>query len=160
MKKLLFWLSGYLPCRLISDGATPYLERYYIAQAFGWTFYLHRFVASDPGRDWHDHPWGRAVSLVLSGWYYDDRRAGTKKVRWFNCLSGDTMHRIILPDTVPEAWTLFAHSKRVKEWGFCRPLEIHESGTAMLWVPVLKHETASWWKTAPLGRESTARQPL
>src|SRR6218665_1650716 len=98
MSRLLYWLSGLLPCLIISDNGNPHLERYYVGPAFGVRFYLHRFVGSDPTRGLHDHPWPWpwpwARALVLSGWYYEQLRTGTRKVRWFNRLSGDTFHRV------------------------------------------------------------------
>ena len=73
-------ISDRLPCRFI-DGpkGEPYLERYYLIGLFGWHAYLHRFVDSDPDRGLHDHPWGRAVSLVLSGAYREIRFADATK---------------------------------------------------------------------------------
>lgn len=137
MNKLLYWLSGFLPFREISDGNVPYLERYYLCTVFGWRFYLHQFVGSDPDRGLHDHPWSKAYSLILSGWYWEETRSGTRKVRWFNSLTGDTFHRVVLPlslDAKPHAcgmrlynntpqpcWTLFMHKAGdVKPWGFWR----------------------------------------
>lgn len=135
MNKFLFWLSSFLPFREISDGDTPYLERYYIATLFGWRFYLHRFVGSDPDRGLHDHPFAKAYSLILSGWYFEETRSGTRKVRWSNSLTGDTFHRVVLPtlvyfpvwpgraESAPKpCWTLFMHKAgSVKPWGFLRP---------------------------------------
>ena len=66
-KKFLWWLTGYLPYKLIQEGERPYLERYYLFTILGWRFYIHRFVDSDPGRGLHDHPWRRAVTFVLDG---------------------------------------------------------------------------------------------
>jgi len=99
--KLLYWLSGFMPCRLINDGDRPYLERYYVGTLLGWRFYLHRFVGSDPAGTLHDHPWSKAYSLILSGWYWEETRSGTRRVRWFNSLTGDTFHRVVLPVLTP-----------------------------------------------------------
>jgi hypothetical protein len=140
MNKLLMKISGRLPCRFIDDGTRRYLERYYIGTLFGWRFYLHRFVGSDPERALHDHPWRKVYSIILSGWYWEETRMGRRKVRWFNALTGDTFHRVVLPirkETIaailatPEipaksaalnivpCWTLFFHTaKDVKPWGF------------------------------------------
>jgi hypothetical protein len=70
IERLLLFISARRPCRFIDgERGGPYLERYYLFGAFGWHAYLHRFVDSDTDRGLHDHPWGRAVSLVLSGGY-------------------------------------------------------------------------------------------
>ncbi len=120
---ILHWLSGGLRCRIISDDGTPYLERYYLGQLWGMTFYLHRFVGSDPDRGWHDHPWRWAASFVLRGWYWEDTRQfqQQQRIRWFNFLLGDSFHRVVLPEGRRDVWTLFAHStENVKPWGFLR----------------------------------------
>lgn len=160
MSRLLYWLSGLLPCRIISDNGNPYLERYYVGTAFGVRFYLHRFVGSDPARGLHDHPWPWARALVLSGWYYEQLRTGTRKVRWFNRLSGDTFHRVILGPG--HCWTLFWHrAQYVKPWGFLRSLE---GETALMWVPHNHPKDGSgtpgaWWQTAPNGKNEPHRVP-
>ena len=182
MNKLLFWLAGFLPCRIISDNGVPYLERYYVCTLFGVRVYLHRFVGSDPGRSLHDHPWRWAGSLVLSGWYNEETRSGIKRVRWFNWITGDTFHRVILPrdpfahdllDDVPElterpCWTLFFHrAAYVKPWGFlCKGIDRENSNGVAIWLP-WNHDnggdgtgtSSDWWNTAPQGRFVKARQP-
>lgn len=154
MRAFLFWFSGRLPCRIISDGDKPYLERYYLFTLFGVRFYLHRFVASDPDRGLHDHPWSWAFAIILSGWYQDKRRGVTRNVRFFNRLSGDTFHRVILVNG--PVWTIFAHrTKRIKEWGFLR-----DKGQLGI---IYKRHTSSpeeqWWKSVPRGRYETRRMP-
>ena len=188
MRGLLYWLSGRLPCRIISDNGLPYLERYYVGTLFGARFYLHRFVGSDPARGLHDHPWPWARSLVLAGWYYEETRAGTRKVRWFNKLTGDTFHRVILPKSsvlvgwtgepvnqgwmespiykrigpLQTCWTLFWHkAEYVKPWGFLRPIE---GETATMWVPHNypkdgKGTPGAWWETVPRGKNEPRRMP-
>lgn len=145
MNKFLFWITGFMPMRVINDGDKPYLERYYLCTFFGWRFYIHRFVASDPDRGLHDHPWSKAFSIILSGWYWEETRSGTRKVHLFNSLVGDTFHRVVLPvvgagyrvtrmpgligynwqDGIDQpCWTLFFHSTPdVKPWGFMRPVK-------------------------------------
>lgn len=144
MRALLFWLTGFLPCRFIDDQGKRYLERYYLGKLFSLTFYVHRFVASDPDRGLHDHPWRKAWSLILSGWYFEERRIGVHPVKWFNRLTCESFHRVILPrdlmnqskelwSAVPglwdsefhkfpkECWTLFFHTEgRPNRWGFLR----------------------------------------
>lgn len=131
MSKFLYWLSGYLPYRSIDDGNVPYLERYYLFTVFGWRFYLHQFVGSDPDRGLHDHPWSKAYSVILSGWYWEETRSGARKVEWLNSLTGDTFHRVVLPidwgsdDLLDRpCWTLFMHKAySVKPWGFWRLID-------------------------------------
>lgn len=165
IRRLLYAISGRLPCRLINDGDRPYLERYYVGRAFGWTVYLHRFVGSDPARGLHDHPWDRAYSLVLSGRYYEQTRSGWRLVRWFNRLTGDTFHRVVLMDGMPHVWTLFCHGAYTKRWGFMKPIDTVAGEELLLWVPhAYKTDEASgkqrWWDTALSGADTHRRAKL
>ena len=180
MNRFLFWFAGLLPCRIISDDGRPYLERYYLSTLFGVRFYLHRFVGSDPARGLHDHPWAWAGSVVLAGWYWEERRGSTKhhKVRWFNWLLGDSFHRVILPLVTTSitdkdgyhtqwgqkeqpCWTLFFHrAENVKPWGFLRPMTGY---TSMFWVPHDYPGTGAssgdrWWLYMPNGKNNLERQ--
>jgi hypothetical protein len=152
---LLNRISARLPCRFIDgEQGEPYLERYYLVGAFGWHVYLHRFVSSDPDRGLHDHPWRRAVSLVLTGGYDEQRpsngdfdRIRVRSVRPFqlNLLRGEDFHRVILRGGVP-AWTLFIHGPRVKGWGFMEDGELVPMASG---ADEFRHR--DWWKTAPNG---------
>lgn len=158
IRRILSAASSRLPCRIISDGSRPYLERYYLFTIFGVRFYLHRFVRSDPDRGVHDHPWPWAFSLILRGWYYEERRSGICSVRWLNWLTGDTFHRVILPEDrgVHEVWTIFAHrARRTKLWGFLR-----NEGFQTIYRVHAPSTDEAWWKTAPKGRDEPRRMPL
>ncbi|OBS07922.1 hypothetical protein [Acidihalobacter prosperus] len=121
-------VASRLPFRAIrGDQGEPYLERYYLGRFLGQTWYLHRFLASDPDRGLHDHPWRVSRSLILSGVYLEIRQqAGSlfeiRRRFWplrINRIDGGTRHRIILPSG-GEAWTIFSHGARTKGWGFYR----------------------------------------
>jgi hypothetical protein len=184
MRALLYWFAGYLPCRIIAEADRPYLERYYLATLFGWQFYLHRFVASDPDRGLHDHPWPRAFSIILAGWYWEETRGKPRRIAWFNSLTGDTFHRVVLPRAflaaevaaafdkygrtaaipTPEAlpadcWTLFFHrNTRSKEWGFLRGAR----GSAQVFTPYTyptEGDQTHWWLRAPDGHNEPRRAP-
>jgi hypothetical protein len=160
IERLLYRLTARLPCRFIDgEQGEPYLERYYLFGVLGWHAYIHRFVDSDPDRGLHDHPWGRAVSLVLAGGYDElrprDGDPGDAVSRWvrpgrLNLLRGDEYHRVVLREGRP-AWTLFIHGPRVKGWGFVqngayRPMARQASE--------FRHQ--DWWKSAPSGRAMRA----
>ncbi len=162
--KILLFFANQLPARIIHDDGECYLERYFLFKVFGFTFYLHRFVASDPDRGLHDHPWRLAFSIVISRWYYElTRRDGQmRKVRWFNMLTGDSFHRVILPTGVSEVWTIFFHtSEKVKAWGFWHDV----NNVTLKGVPQNavwgKHqyqkdepdELRRWWRYAKRGKE-------
>jgi len=173
--KILYWLTAGLPVRHIALDSGPYLERYYLGQLFGITFYLHRFLSSDTERHLHNHPWSWGRSLVLSGGYLEEivtdlttaTRAGclteTRQVRWWNVVNGNTFHRIA--KAKPRTWTLFFHGPRVmirggmayapKHWGFL-DYEVDKDQVVFRSYP---GRSSEWWKTAPKGRDS-AREPL
>ena len=164
IERLLEALTARLPCRFIDgEEGEPYLERYYLGGALGWHAYLHRFVDSDPDRGLHDHPWGRALSLVLVAGYDEirgDPRADGPVTRRFvrpwriNRLRGEDYHRVVLRARRP-AWTLFLHGPRTKGWGFVqngvyRPMARDGSE--------FRHR--DWWRHAPRGAAMRAgRQP-
>jgi hypothetical protein len=153
MRRLLLRLSDRLPVREICEEGRPYLERYFLLHLFGIRVYLHRFVGSDPERGLHDHPWRWAFSLVLSGWYIEHRRDGRRIRRIGNLLSGDTFHRVVLPEGMRECWTLFVHSAPdVKRWGFLSP---SENIDAEVWLPFqyASGKNSRWEMSAPTGRE-------
>lgn len=153
--RLLYRISAHLPCRFIDgDQGEPYLERYYLFGAFGWHAYLHHFVDSDPDRGLHDHPWSRAVSLVLYGGYHEQRptdgdfeRVSVRKVRPFrlNYLLGKDFHRVVLQKS-QRAWTAFFHGPRVKGWGFMQDGEVRSMAND---ASEFRHR--DWWRTAPKG---------
>lgn len=162
MNKLLFWISGFPPCKIINNGGDPYLEHYHIANLFGVRLSLHRFLGSDPDRGPHDHPWKWGASPILSGWYMEESRSGTRKVRWFNAFGGDYFHRVVIPEGGPkEVWTLFAHrAGAVKSWGFMRQVGGADQSKAFIFSEYLypkAENRMSWWKSAPQGRFCAGR---
>ena len=172
IRRLLLAYSARRPVKIISDGDRPYLERYFVCALFGIRIYLHRFVGSDPDRGLHDHPWRWALSLILLGWYYEATRqyVGLRPVRWFNFLTGDTFHRVVLfpPSecidefdlcTPAEVWSLFiVPAKDVKTWGFLRDKgQLGQVFTPFEYGPAGK--PAKWWIGAPKGREAAKRRP-
>jgi hypothetical protein len=177
MKGFLFWFSGFLPLREIKEENTPYLERFYLFTVLGWRFYLHHFVGSDPARGLHCHPWRLAFSIILSGWYWEETSYGTRKVKWFNWLTGDSKHRVVLPVSVwrkgsmrldkPETcWTLFAHNvnesgKKDKDWGFYTDLKMPDYPGAMAFHPYRyekEGDQKDWWLTAKTRRKLEAEK--
>ena len=134
MRKLLFWLTSHLPCRIIAEEGSVYLERYYLFTLLGWRFYLHRFVGSDPDRGLHDHPWSRAFSIILAGWYWEQTRSGTRKVRWLNTLTGDTFHRVVLPSEGFVRGLPFLHPDFNKDAPCWTPATMREATSGVYFV--------------------------
>lgn len=165
LEKSLFKVTNYLPCKIINDAGVPYLERYHLL-SLGKNFmrgYIHRFVASDPDRGVHDHPWNYAVSFVLTGGYYEERlidgEVVTRRVKPFslNFIKGSDFHRVVMPEG-QTCWSIFFHTNWVKGWGFMRPQK--EGG-----MEYVAHKTDKeikrhpWHKTALPGRYAQDRQP-
>lgn len=186
MRQLLYRLTGHLPCRLIKLDGDPYLERYYVGQLFGVTFYLHRFVSSDSERHVHNHPWGWGRALVLAGSYVEESvldlcpAAGPsgcvtkdKKVRWWGRADGNHFRRT--KDAEPDTWTLFMHGPRLrvgpvlvgahtlrqlKGWGFLERVQaLDETVTVFRSYPGARLSAPKWWQTAPSGNY-VGRRPL
>lgn len=178
--RALFNYTANKPARLIKRNGVPYLERYFVGQVRGFNFYLHRFVAPDMIEDVHNHPWGFALALVLSGGYLEtvatdicpfvDDRSGcitkTRRIRWWNYIPGHHFHSISKPK--PGTWTFFIHGPRQllpdgkeKAWGFLErfvavvePLHI-----LTIFSPHESRGREDWWVDSPLGKDS-GREPL
>jgi hypothetical protein len=165
MKKILHWLAARRPKREIKgENNEPYLERYYLFHigpvSKPWVVgYLHRFVASDPDRGYHDHPWNWAASLILSGRYEEHVpiaatcEAVDVRVRQAGSVSGfgpNHKHRVVL--RWGECWTLFVHGRWVRPWGFWRYVAIPTVPARPLPFIALHYEeyanksTAGWWR--------------
>jgi len=168
INKILFYISGFLPCRIIDrDNGTPYLERYYIGEFFGETFYLHRFVQSDTGEPLHNHPWRKGFSIILTGSYIEEVVndlatfgcvTSIRNVRFVNRVNGNHFHRIM--KAKPRTWTLFAHGPRsvvngrVKGWGF-----LVRTLTGVEFAPYNSSPSQTWWVDALKGNRAN-RAPL
>lgn len=186
--KQLFNLTAGRPCRLINIADKPYLERHYLGQALGVTFYLHRFVSGDSERHVHNHPWARGCAFILAGSYTEEvatdicpasgNAAGcvTERVRrrWFNVVNAATFHRI--HDAAPGTWTLFCHGKRervgpvlagsltlrrLKGWGFFRTALLQSKPVSVFesYPGSTGTHVSRWWLSAPVGRDA-GRLPL
>lgn len=156
--QILYKISSYCRCRIINGAdQTPYLERYHLLKLpFNYQVYLHRFVASDPGRGLHNHPWESAFALILSGKYEEIRMADTSnnymlKTRvlssgHFNWINGSVFHRINLIDS-KEVWTLFIHGPKARSWGFLQRRKqryaFHDHDQL-----ITQQSNPLWWKTA------------
>jgi len=156
--QLLFKISAFCRCRIINGpDQKPYLERYHLLRLpFGYRVYLHRFVASDPGRGLHNHPWNHAMSFVLSGQYQEIRMTDAKhennlikrkvSAGAFNWINGEIFHRINLAEN-DECWTLFLHSPSAQSWGFLQRDQQHYAFHDHNQI-VHQASNPTWWKTA------------
>ncbi len=160
--RILYRVSAYCRCRVINGpDEQPYLERYHLMRLpLGYRVYLHRFVASDPGRGLHNHPWKHALSLVLSGSYRETRMLGADsnyalqqrdlRPGRLNFISGDVFHRINLRQG-SECWSLFVHAPKASDWGFIQRhdyLGEYQSSYQDHNEVVTQASNPLWWKQA------------
>lgn len=117
---------------ILAPDGSPYLSRWHfpewIARMLGGTYaFLHHFHASDPDREWHNHPWVWCRSRLLSGAYTQEipyfRKAGEWRPACRVFTRGDKnfltseYHRVLLLRR--PVWTLFvAGPKHGRSWGF------------------------------------------
>lgn len=145
-----------MPARHIQHEGKPYLERHYLCTLLGVRMYLHRFVACDEDGV-HDHPFRYSLSLILAGWYYEDRWAKRYVRRWFNFIGPNDFHRVVLPHHAPhDVWTVFMHVPRTKPWGFLRATSKGAHGSIFQYVPVSDPGDPGlsfWHLTAPKAEE-------
>lgn len=136
--RLIHWVAARLPRRdILAEDGRVYLERY---RVFGWmpgsswrgpSLYLHRFRLPDQDTALHNHPWPRAISLVLAGGYTEERRVyfypdafeiQSRRLRpgRLNIIRERDYHRVARLHGA-ETWTLFAAWPRTRSWGFWMP---------------------------------------
>ena len=152
--RMLYKVSAYCRCRVINGpDQQPYLERYHLMRLpFGYRVYLHRFVASDPGRGLHNHPWKHAVSLLLCGSYQETRMLSAEvgnalqqrelRPGRLNFISGDVFHRINIAQG-SECWSLFLHAPKASDWGFIQKRGYQDHNEV-----VTQASNPLWWKQA------------
>lgn len=117
------------PDLIIAPDGVPYLYRWAVfREDKSAVIYFHVQVKSDPERPLHDHPWDN-TSIILSGGYNEllsTNPAGKiYDVQEFERKKGDMVfrkaehsHRLILPEGIPYAMTLFITGPERKQWGF------------------------------------------
>lgn len=107
---------------IYTDG-DRYLTKVILFQTRWLTAYLHHFHRQDLDRAPHNHPWRRAVSVLLSG-SYDEARTDRaswpdmlyRRVRFINFITDADYH--LVERLHGDVWTLFFTGPRVQTWGF------------------------------------------
>ena len=153
LRQLLNRLTENLPVRDIRVHGHKYLERYYVGTCFGYQVYIHRFLASDPDEEVHDHPWD-AWTMILAGYYreetmFDDILRIRRAFRPAK-IGRHKFHRVHFPSELQDTWTLFIHGKRVKGWGFWDKAAQSYRPFALTAEDNLHTD---WWHTAPTGKQ-------
>jgi hypothetical protein len=168
--KILQRIANNLPLNIIdhptgAPDAKPYLRRYYVGTMFGIRCYLHHFVDNDPD-GLHNHPARLSMSIVLSGIYQEERRwcpiPRQRTVRWFNVLSSDSLHRVLLfrdgagnPLTV---WSLFFHTRKVMPWATIKDKGLYKQYYEHYPSTGLVDGHSQWFRKAKKGKELLAEK--
>ncbi len=167
LRMFIIFITNYLPVKVIrDDDGVPFLYRYYIF-SFGNNgsgIVIHRFVKSDPGRGYHDHPWKNGVSFIVSGEYEErilvnknttDYTTHIRKRFQFNHVDGiKTFHRVMIEEG-KDAWTIFAFQKRSKTWNM---VSLRGKSTAM--STTVQDTDGGWWNTVGKGKSIHSHIPL
>jgi len=165
-------IARHRPVKQIFLDDKLYLERFFLFQIFGYTYYLHRMLAPDGDRDLHNHPWQYAYSIVLNGSYIERRlEFGLQKrkieyiapevisiirgyyfyqnIGHFNWLGEHSWHTI-MEINEPETWTLFWHSNWFRVWGFLRATGFQSAKDRLD-----GSYSSNWWKKkdCPKGKD-------
>lgn len=155
---IIVFITNYLPVKVIRDDkGVPFLYRYHLFTLGndGPGMCIHRFVKSDPERGYHDHPWNKAVSFILSGGYTErilkDKNSldyiEHKRNRWtFNFLNGNNVFHRVMIEEGKDAWTLFAFQKRSKTWGM-----VSLDGKYKAMSETITDKDGGWWNTVCKG---------
>lgn len=182
MRLLCERVARQLPARDIKHNGRHYLRRYYVGTILGVRIYLHHFVDSDPA-DLHNHPWRFGGSLVLAGFYYEERRfcrmPFARRVSLLNIVNGDTLHRVVVPNSLgatsnvngmlrenvvclPElgVWTLFWHTKKVMAWATIKDKGVFKQYYEEQPTHEVKEGHSRWYETAKKGKEVFALDDL
>lgn len=129
LTRLTSWLDRRGSSRMIrrADRETgkvhDYLKRFYIFRSRRFSVFIHQFWASDPDHV-HDHPWSN-YTWILKGGYWEFEADGTSEWReagFRRFRMAEQFHRLAIgKHAAGEAWTVFLHFKRRREWGFFTP---------------------------------------
>lgn len=94
----------------------PYLRRWVLNLGL-FSIRLHHWLASDDGRNFHDHPWW-FITLILKGSYTDVSPQGSEKLTCGNIRWRSSLHRhtVVVPST--GVWTLVLTGPELRKWGF------------------------------------------
>lgn len=173
LNTLLYKLGSHLPARAIFINNQPYMERYFLFRAFGYTAYLHRFLSCDGDRWVHDHPWKTSYGIPLRGSYTQDKASINKAIKrgetrrairssmqkisrlQINKIKSSDWHRIVRVE--PGTWTLFIHSTpRIQHWGFIK----RNQEDAFYYAPHESETDPDWHLEAPRGKDLINRVML
>lgn len=128
-----YWLCPYKDPERPGCGPVRFSQRplSWLLQRFNIAARIHHVLASDPGRDFHDHPFSY-ITIVLKGGYWEVTPVYNKsglyqgeQWQWFPPGSilfrrAKSLHRLEIPRYRP-CTTLFITGPKSQDWGFVDP---------------------------------------
>lgn len=94
----------------------PYGRRWVVDFGF-LSFRLHKWLASDDTRAFHDHSWW-FLTIVLWGSYTDVSPKGRDKLRMGSIRFRPATHKHTVEITTPGTWTFLITGRSIRRWGF------------------------------------------
>lgn len=108
---------------LVTGVDRDYLKRFYVFRCKFFSVFIHQFWSSDPDHV-HDHPWNN-ITWILKGGYWEASADGQTQWRgtgFWRYRTAELFHRLSIGEHAEgQAWTLFMHFKRCRDWGFFTP---------------------------------------
>lgn len=124
------WLCRTFPSRsrVVPKADEPSVDLLLQFMIWPGRLYLQHFIHPETGGYFHRHRWSFMRSLVLSGYFIEQRPIGRCSVRWVEHVSPsiysmdhNTIHRVAFWSE--DCWTLFYMSKeRTDLWGYYKRL--------------------------------------
>lgn len=103
--------------QLLGRPECPYMQRWVIETRWG-SVRLHRWLASDDQRHFHDHPWW-FVCLILAGGYTDVSPSGEQNMHVGSVAFRPALHRHTVRVKPGGCWSLVVTGPEVRpKWGF------------------------------------------
>lgn len=98
-----------------TDVASEYITRLHLVKTPWFAVCLHWLNKPDPELFDHDHPVS-FLSIILRGWYTENKNGKMRFHRWFNYISATDYHTIT--GVGPNTLTLCFMGPKTREWGF------------------------------------------
>jgi len=97
-----------------TDVPTEDIRRLHLVKTPVGALCVHWLLKPDPAHWLHDHPVS-FLSIILRGWYREERDGQIKTRRLFNFIRDTDQHRIV--EVAPSTMTLCFMGPKTREWG-------------------------------------------
>jgi hypothetical protein len=94
----------------------PYVRRW-VLTLFGWSIRLHKWLASDDLRFFHDHAWD-FLSIILKGYYIEKTPSGVdyRRIGSVRFHKAEYQHKVVVFE--PPCWSLVISKPKRRNFGF------------------------------------------